>query len=90
MNQVEWLVKKGQDLSTKNESHAKMRLTKCFWLGSKRTASIELLATNADKAPHRSVDKVYHHYRRDKCFSDLVCSYYIGYLHRRYARGRLE
>jgi hypothetical protein len=72
-NQIKWLVKKGQDLSTKNDSHAKMELCAHFWPSEERTMSVELLATDANKAPTHLKHKVRHYYRCCKGFLDLVC-----------------
>jgi hypothetical protein len=55
---MEWLLKKGQDLAATSESHGRMTLRKHFWPGDERTARCDLLATDADKAPYRSKDKV--------------------------------
>lgn len=70
---MEWLVEKGQDLSTENDSHAKTNFTQNFWPGDRRTASLELLAFDADKAPHISTEQVHRYYKSQKGFTDLVC-----------------
>jgi hypothetical protein len=57
-NQMEWLLKKGQDLSTKNDSHAKVSFCQFFWPNDKRVAHMDLLACDGEKGPVRSLDKV--------------------------------
>ncbi|KAF1944795.1 actin-like ATPase domain-containing protein [Clathrospora elynae] len=53
-NQMRWLLKKGQDLAAKTDSHANVNFQQLFWTGERRTASVKLLATDAEKAPYRS------------------------------------
>ncbi|KAI4620108.1 hypothetical protein J4E80_004634 [Alternaria sp. BMP 0032] len=55
--QMEWLLNKGQDLSSKSESHAYADLSCCFWPRSPRSASLALQASNVDNAPTRARDK---------------------------------
>jgi len=57
-NQMEWLLTKGQNLSTKAESHARLSFQTDFWPGDSRVESLELLASDAFKAPNHSKDKV--------------------------------
>ena len=56
--QMEWLVQKGQDLSTASKSHAKFSMVYRFFPQEKREVYLELRATDADRAPHRSIAKV--------------------------------
>ncbi|KAI1684350.1 hypothetical protein KJE20_06855 [Pyrenophora tritici-repentis] len=56
-NQMEWMLKKGQDLAAVSESHATLTLHQHFWPGDNRSASCDLLATDADKPSYRSKDK---------------------------------
>ncbi|KAI2482515.1 Hsp70 family protein [Pyrenophora tritici-repentis] len=59
-NQVEWILKKGQDLATKSASHGSMRFHQNFWVGDERSTSLSLLASDSYQAPLRSKDqKVY-------------------------------
>lgn len=58
-NQINWLLKKGQDLSTQANSHAQMLLCKQFWPDESREADIELVVCDADKAPSRRDRNVY-------------------------------
>lgn len=60
-SQMSWLVKKGQDLSTSEQSHATREFGASFWEGDDRKTSIYLLASDADKAALRSTDKVSFH-----------------------------
>jgi hypothetical protein len=53
-----WLLKKGQDLSSESQSHACVDLTLAFWPNSPRRASLDLKATDVEKAPSRVKDKV--------------------------------
>ncbi|KAJ4361459.1 hypothetical protein N0V95_001876 [Ascochyta clinopodiicola] len=53
-HQMKWLVNKGQDLSTTSECHHKLGFVQWFWPSKKRIVYMDLLATDADKAPHRS------------------------------------
>lgn len=57
-NQMQWMLKKGQDLEAKSKSHATLDLFMYFWQGDTRRASSDLLATDLDKVPARSKDKV--------------------------------
>ncbi|RAR06959.1 hsp70 family protein [Stemphylium lycopersici] len=56
-HQMQWLLKKGQDLSSMSKSHTYTELSACFWPHSPRSITLDLLASNADVAPNRSVDK---------------------------------
>lgn len=56
---MQWLLKKGQDLSSMSKSHTYTELSACFWPHSPRSITLDLLASNADVAPNRSVDKVF-------------------------------
>jgi hypothetical protein len=58
-NQVEWLLKKGQDLATDTKSHTKCAFLNFFWPGNSRVSQMDLLACDAEKAPQRAKDKVY-------------------------------
>ena len=58
---MEWMLKKGQDLAAKSESHGHKGFQQHFWPGDRRSASLDLLATDVDKSPHRSKDNVRHH-----------------------------
>jgi len=55
---MEWMLKKGEDLAADSDSHATFVLRFRFWPDEIRKASCDLLAADADKAPHRSKDKV--------------------------------
>jgi hypothetical protein len=55
--QMDWLLKKGQDLSTSEPAHAKITLSTNFWPGEKRESRLELLASNKEHAPIRSTDE---------------------------------
>jgi len=57
-NQMAWLVTKGQDLSTSKSSHAVYPLVKKFWVGDRRKASVDLLASDADHAAKLNTDQV--------------------------------
>ncbi|KAF1911224.1 hypothetical protein BDU57DRAFT_485781 [Ampelomyces quisqualis] len=57
-NQMNWLVTKGQDLSTSDKAYSKVSFTQTFWPGEERTASVDLIASDAETAPKRSVEKV--------------------------------
>ncbi|KAI8935133.1 hypothetical protein NX059_007727 [Plenodomus lindquistii] len=56
-NQVKWLLKTGQDLSTRETSHAQFHLVKHFWPGVSRNAIIDLMASDVQNAPQGSQDK---------------------------------
>lgn len=56
--QMNWLIKRGQDLSTSELGHAKLPLHMNFWPEEERTSSINLLAFNDTKAPKRRSDPV--------------------------------
>ncbi|KAJ4295219.1 hypothetical protein N0V90_007230 [Kalmusia sp. IMI 367209] len=59
-NQVEWLINKGQDLSTVANVHGKISMRSLFWLHEARVAKTPLLAADVDDAPPRSnEDAVY-------------------------------
>jgi hypothetical protein len=68
-NQMEWMLKKGQDLAAKSESHGNVGFRQYFWPGDRREASLDLLAADVDKAPYRSQDKV--HYDAFECIQTL-------------------
>ncbi|KAJ4324502.1 hypothetical protein N0V94_001242 [Neodidymelliopsis sp. IMI 364377] len=53
-DQMEWIMKKGQDLSTSSECHGKIDLVHRVWRDKERFMIVDLLASNADKAPYRS------------------------------------
>jgi hypothetical protein len=55
---MSWLLRKGQDLSTSELSHASHNFHQNFWVGDSRMASISLLASEGDRAAKRSTDKV--------------------------------
>ncbi|KAH7396593.1 Hsp70 family protein [Phaeosphaeria sp. MPI-PUGE-AT-0046c] len=57
-NQMSWLLRKGQDLSTMADSHASYSFVQNFWQYEKRTACMELLACDGDRAPQRCKDPV--------------------------------
>jgi len=57
-NQMAWLVTKGQDLSTSELSHAVLTLNHNFWVGDKRKTSIDLLASDDDRAAKLNTDWV--------------------------------
>jgi len=57
-NQMEWLLTLGQDLPTSKEAHAKASFNYSFWPGQRRVSNLVLFASNAPKAPQRSVDQV--------------------------------
>jgi molecular chaperone DnaK (HSP70) len=59
--QVSWMLKKGQDLSTNTDTYAKMSMNDQFWSQDKPSASVDLLASDEDRAPQRSKDKVSPH-----------------------------
>ncbi|KAI4925412.1 hypothetical protein J4E85_007291 [Alternaria conjuncta] len=56
-NQMRWILKKGQDLAAKSESHGKFTFCQHFWPGDVRRATCELLASDLDKAPPRCSDQ---------------------------------
>ncbi|KAG9187462.1 hypothetical protein G6011_05333 [Alternaria panax] len=56
-NQMEWMLKKGQDLATKSDAHGTKSFYQQFWLGDSRTVSLDLLAADIDKALQRSRDQ---------------------------------
>jgi len=58
MNMMEWLLKKGQDLSTTEERHAATVLCNKFWPKQKRESTLYLFASDASEGPMRSTDKV--------------------------------
>ncbi|KAH3975901.1 hypothetical protein HBH98_042340 [Parastagonospora nodorum] len=57
INQMTWLLTKGQDLSTSQLSHANHTFHQNFWVGDSRMTSIGLLASEGDRAAKRSTDK---------------------------------
>ncbi|KAH7093078.1 hypothetical protein FB567DRAFT_487211 [Paraphoma chrysanthemicola] len=54
-NCMEWLIQKGQSLSTSASACTKLPLCLDFWMGEDRTANLKLLASNHDVAAARSV-----------------------------------
>jgi hypothetical protein len=58
-HQMDWLLKKGQDLSTSKPAHAKITLQTNFWPGEKREWTLRLLASDEEHAPTRSIDQVF-------------------------------
>ncbi|UPX15290.1 uncharacterized protein EKO05_0005744 [Ascochyta rabiei] len=56
-DQMAWGLKKGQDLSTSEVSHASTTFGQHIWVGNKRHSSIELMASDADKPATRASDK---------------------------------
>lgn len=57
-SQMSWLVKKGQDLSTSEMSHASHEFGHNIWRGDSRKTYVDLLASDQDRAAKRSTDKV--------------------------------
>jgi hypothetical protein len=57
-NQMEWIVKKGQNLSTSSDCHGKFQMVCYFWPNQNRLMTVNLMASNADTAPHRSKHSV--------------------------------
>jgi len=57
-HQMSWLLKKGQDLSTSEQSHASHNFGYNIWAGDNKLASIDLLASDSEKPAKRSTDKV--------------------------------
>jgi hypothetical protein len=57
-DQMSWLLKKGQDLSTSELSHVREDFFHNFWLGDSMKTSIGLLASDSDRAAKRFLDKV--------------------------------
>jgi hypothetical protein len=57
-NQMDWLLQKGQDLSTSKPAHAKLALHTTFWPGEKRQSTLRLMASNKEQGPMRSTDEV--------------------------------
>lgn len=57
-HQMDWLLKKGQDLPTSKAAHAKMSFRTGFWPTEIRQSKLTLMASDQDKGPKRSVDQV--------------------------------
>ncbi|KAH4054949.1 hypothetical protein HBI64_117810 [Parastagonospora nodorum] len=55
--QMDWLVKKGQDLPTSGAHHATLPFIVSFWPGEKRTCNLKLYAAECTKAPRCLKDK---------------------------------
>ncbi|KAF2690232.1 hypothetical protein K458DRAFT_459297 [Lentithecium fluviatile CBS 122367] len=52
-DQMNWLVSKGQELSTSVDVHGTLDLSMKFWAGSRRHAVLPLYACDANKGPYR-------------------------------------
>lgn len=63
-DQMSWLVKKGQDLSTSEASHVSHAFNSSRWLDAKKTTSVDLLASDEDEASGRCTDPVSLHFAR--------------------------
>lgn len=57
-NQASWLIKKGQDLSTSVDRHTKLAFHTNFNIGASRMAKVDLIASDLDSPPQRSVHEV--------------------------------
>jgi hypothetical protein len=57
-NQMDWLIKKGEDLATSIDAHAKLTFNEEFWSTESKTSSIDLYASEKDQAPQRMTDVV--------------------------------
>ncbi|KAF3034581.1 hypothetical protein E8E12_002063 [Didymella heteroderae] len=55
-NQMNWLLKMGQDLPTSGPAHVKLTMHTRFWPGEARQSTLRLDASNRARAPKRSVD----------------------------------
>lgn len=58
LNQMNWLLKQGQNLPTSGPAHAKTAMHSYFWLGEERTTTLRLQASDCEEAPKRSIDAV--------------------------------
>jgi hypothetical protein len=58
LGQMDWIVKKGEDLATRKDAHAKLEHTLDFWPKSRRTTSVGLYASEEDNPPQRKTDWV--------------------------------
>ncbi|CAO2655886.1 Nn.00g046890.m01.CDS01 [Neocucurbitaria sp. VM-36] len=56
-SQMEWILKRGQDLPSSGPAHAAKTLAVDFWPGEKREMHLKLLASDTFDAPTRSTDK---------------------------------
>lgn len=75
--QMDWLLKKGQDLPTLQKAHAVTHLFENFFPGERRLMTLRLLSSDIDKAPTRDIDEVCIHHRatNTKCWH-LLCRGY--------------
>lgn len=55
---MHWFLKKGSDLSTTTESHARYALCLHLWPHESRQFTLNLFATDGDEAPHLSYEQV--------------------------------
>ena len=60
-NQMEWLIKKGQDMQASKATHACGTISSCFWPQESRRTEWDLLACDDDSAPRGSKDRVCAH-----------------------------
>jgi hypothetical protein len=63
LDQVHWLLERGQDLPTTGPAHAQYTLVNQFQVDGKKEQSLYLIASNAEQAPKRVTDEV----RSPKC-----------------------
>jgi hypothetical protein len=63
-NQMDWLLRKGQDLPTSSAKHGTLTFSMNFWVSESRTATVELLAANGDQEPRFSDEAVSTHQQR--------------------------
>jgi hypothetical protein len=57
-NCMDWMISKGQDLSTASSVHTKMSFISDWWVQQTRATTVELLACNEDLAATRDFDSV--------------------------------
>jgi hypothetical protein len=63
-NQMNWLLRKGQNLPTSSSEHGTLTFNMDFWVGKSRKATVELLAANGDQEPRFSDEPVSTHQQR--------------------------
>ena len=81
--QMKWLLQKGEDMSTTSGYHSKVNMWASFWPSERRVMNVDLLATDAEKAPYRSKHEV----RCLPFFGKLPLNI-SGHLQSRYTRGQ--
>ncbi|KAJ4360578.1 uncharacterized protein N0V89_001144 [Didymosphaeria variabile] len=60
-SQMDWIIKKGQELKTSEVGHGKVTISYTVWFGSSKILTMALMASDSDEAPTSSYDpNVYH------------------------------